>query len=126
MKRDMRLILTLLLLTFAAPAWAEWVKYDENDDMVYYYDPTTIKKSGQFRRVWTIQDLKQRHKDGALSMLGLRENDCKEERTRYLSVSGHSERMARGKVLGIENVAGKWAYIAPGTIGAAVMKIVCQ
>lgn len=124
----MRLILTLLLLTLTAAAWAEeWVKFfvtDAGDNI--YYDPATIKKNGNLGRVWVIQDLKQRFKHGELSRHGLEEYDCKEEQRRFLSVSEHSERMAGGVVLTSELGSGTWLYIAPETPAAVLLKLVCK
>ena len=53
------------------------------------------------------------------------EYDCKEERYRVLSISGHSGPMAGGETLGSDSSRGNWNYIAPGTIGETVLKFVC-
>lgn len=121
----MRLILTLLLALAAAPAWAEWVNLSETDTATHYIDPATIRKDGNLRRVWELQDLKQRHKDGEMSRRVLAEYDCKEERRRFLSISGHSEPMARGNVLDTDYSPGEWRYIPPNTPSESVLRFVC-
>jgi hypothetical protein len=121
----MRLILTLLLLTLTAPAWAEWVKYTEDAIASYYYDTATIEKRGNLRRVWELSDLKEAF-EGALSIRGMAEYDCKEERGRGLSFISHTEQMARGKILVSRNEADKWSYIRPNTVSALMLEIVCQ
>lgn len=121
----MRLVLCLLLTFAAAPAWAEWVEVSETDNSIYYIDPATIRKDGNLRRVWTIQDLKQRHKDGEMSRRGLYEYDCKEERFRILSISEHSDPMARGKTLFSDSEPGKWIHTPPETPSQTMLRIVC-
>jgi len=127
----MRLILTLMLMTFTAPAWAEWVKMGETDIATLYYG-AAIKKKGNFRRVWTIQDLKQRTKEGVMSRRALEEFDCEEKRYRILSLSGHSKRMGRGKLLTIFNYSppsgggGEWNYVPPSTGATRILNIVCK
>jgi len=43
----MRVALIALLMLATAPAWAEWVKVDETDEVVIYVDPATIRKDGK-------------------------------------------------------------------------------
>jgi hypothetical protein len=109
-----------------APAQTNWVKVTESDDATHYIDPATVKKDSNSRKAWDLQDLKQRDKDGAMSRRGLVEYDCKEERRRLLAVSSHSEPMAGGKTLHSDNVAVTWGYIAPNTVAAIKLKIVCS
>ena len=90
----MRLILYLFLALSAAPAWAAWVEVGGKiDEVIFYIDPATIRKDSNLRRVWAIEDLKQRHKDGEMSRRALYEYDCKEERVRILSGTEHSDPM---------------------------------
>lgn len=108
-------------------AGAEWVVYRENDEMVFYYDPATIRKDGNLRRVWGLQDLKQRNKDGYLSLRALTEFDCENERARTLSSSVHSGAMAGGKVLYTETTkTPQWNYIPPGTVAEVLFRRVCK
>jgi hypothetical protein len=120
----MRVLLCLLAFV-SAPAWAEWVRVDGTNIANHYIDPTTIKKDGNLRRVWDLQDLKQRDEDGKMSIRTLVEYDCKEDRLRPLSFSTHSERMGGGNVLFTVDIDGKWAYIAPETVAATKLKVVC-
>ena len=121
----MRLVLSLLLALAAVPARADWVKVVESAEGVLYFDPTTISKDGDLRSVWTIQDLKQRHKDGELSRRVLREYDCKEQRRRALSFSMHSDPMGDGRTLYSQTHPSKWRSNTPGTTGDAISQIVC-
>ena len=106
-------------------AWAEWVMYFEAKTITYYYDPATIRKDGNMRQVWRIQELKQRTADGEKSRRMRIEYDCKEERYRILSASVHSEPLAEGKVIYSEIKDNIWTVIPPASASEAMFKIVC-
>ena len=121
----MRLVFIFLLMALAAPAWAEWVKYGETDIASLYYEPATIKKHGNRVGVWRITDLKERHKDGALSFHGLEEYDCKEERVRFVSLTAFSGPMASGKILRSARKQFE-RNILPGSVAETMLKILCR
>jgi hypothetical protein len=123
MKKLLLTLLTALMLTGAA--WAEWEKIAENDFAEYYIDRATIRKDGNLRRVWRLQDLKQRDKDGVLSRRFRAEYDCKQERDRILSFITHSEPMADGTILKLASMNNEWSDIPPNSIAEDVLKIVC-
>jgi len=120
------LIVILLLLSFIAPAWAEWVRYGETDWVVVYYESTTIGKNGEFRRVWTILDLKKRRRRGGLSRRYLSNYDCKNNRKRVLSHITYSEHMAGGKVVSKREIPGGWFTIRPDSFSATMHRIACK
>jgi hypothetical protein len=121
----MRIILYFVIGLVAAPALAEWVAVSESNDLVAYIEPDSIRKNGNFRKVWQVQDLKQRDEHGAMSRRLLIEYDCKVERFRVLSTSTHSEPMAAGKTLISARVPGKWTAFAPDTPAEDTLEIVC-
>lgn len=122
----MRIVLCLLIALVAAPAWAEWVAVGETKKNANgYIDPATISKNGNFRKVWQLQDLKERGKDGAMSRRVLWEYDCNEGRDRMLSISTYSEPMARGNSLSEFDPGESWSHITPNTHSAIIIKIVC-
>ncbi len=112
----MRVLMMAVLLVTALPAAAQkWVHQGENDVVSIYFDPGTVRVNGHVRRVWELQDLKQRGSSGEMSHRVLREYDCKEERYRTLSYSMHSEPMAEGRTLSSSSEPGNWNYIPPRT-----------
>ena len=121
----MKKLLIAMVLIATGSAWAEWVKLGENKDANIYIDPASIRKDGNLRRVWQIQDLKQRNKDGEMSRRARREFDCKQERFRFLSLSSHSEPMAGGTTLFSEGEDAKWHDIPPDSVAEAMQKFVC-
>ncbi len=121
----MRIILYFLIALAAAPAWAEWVAVSESKELVAYIEPSSIRKNGSLRKVWQVQDLKQRDEHGAMSRRLLIEYDCKDERFRVLATSTHSEPMAAGKTLVSVDVPSKWSAFAPDTPAEDTLEIVC-
>jgi hypothetical protein len=121
-----KLILACALATSAASAFAEWTKVGEVDEGSTYIEYKTIRKDGNLRMIWQIQDLKQRHKDGEMSRRARYQYDCKNDRSRFLSMTAHSESMGKGLLLaGPIKGSGQWYEIAPNTTTEEVLKIVC-
>ena len=122
----MRLALCFLLTFASAPAWAEWVKVSETDGAVFHIDSRTIQKHGHMRRVWEVQDLKQKHEDGYMSIRPLADYDCKERRRRILLIHGHDQPMAGGRILMSDKHPGEWISVAPDTPFEKILDTVCS
>lgn len=118
--------LLLALLFATSPAWAGWVLAVQTADGDFYIDPETIRKNGDFVIVWSLVDMKQRSKSGILSLQTREEYDCKEERTRALSIITHSEPMARGEILANYTETRLWMAIPPGSPNEEKLKFVCR
>jgi hypothetical protein len=109
------------------PTSTQWAKWSEGKEAVFYYDPATVTKKDNLRRVWEVQDLRQRDEFfGALSRRLLTEYDCTVARTRHLYISAHAERMVGGKILVTNEAAGAWRSILPKTSDAVMLLIVCD
>lgn len=117
------LLLALLLVT--GSAWAGWVQVSESDEVDFYIDPATIRKDGNFRAAWEIQNLKRRDENGEFSRRIRKEYDCKQRRSKILSFSLHSEPMAGGTVLINSKLSSTWEAIPPGTPVETALEIVC-
>jgi hypothetical protein len=122
-----KVVVTLLILLFAHPAWAEWVRYDQSPLVSSYYDPTTVKKSGNMVRVWVLTDLVARL-DGQWSRRALKEFDCKEKRNRTLQQTSFSGAMMSGEIDSKYSFvrAGEWKDISSGSPRATLREIVCS
>lgn len=104
---------------------AGWVAIGKSYGFVQYVDPTTVRKDGNFRRVWQVQDLEARTQNGELSHRALAEYDCKERRARYLSATSHSGPMASGQTIVSMNNPTPWHDVPPGTISEGNLQFVC-
>ena len=121
----MKTLLLTLTLLITGSAWAEWVRVDGNESLSIYIDSATIRKDGNFRKAWELQDLKQRHKGGELSRRMKTEYDCKQERSRILSFTTHSGSMAEGDILFSSETGGTWIDAPPKTMSETILRVVC-
>jgi hypothetical protein len=121
----MKKLFLVCLMMLAGSAWAEWMRIGATDSENFFYDPTTIRKDGNIRRVWELRDFGKRNKDGEMSLRARVEYDCKQESYRVLGLSTHSEPMAEGKALYAENRDNIWKVIPPASASEAMFKIVC-
>ena len=90
-----------------------------------FIDPASIRKDGNMRTVRELYDLKQPYTNGELSRRKVSEYDCKEGRSRVISLTVHSEHKGRGEVLAAIFIPTGLDDVEPSTINAAQFKIVC-
>ena len=121
----MKKLFLVCLMMLAGSSWAEWVRYEETEKTIFYYDPATIRKEGDLRRVWVLLDSRKRNDKGDMSSRVRFEYDCKKERYRFLGFSSHAEPMAGGEVLLMGGEDNNWMAIAPNTVDETILKIVC-
>jgi hypothetical protein len=123
-----KLLMTLLIsLVLTGSSWAEWVLVGGFvNDTMFYYDPSTIRKDGNFRKVWELRDLiRQQIKGGELSVTSRKEYDCQKELFRTLFLSTHSNQMGTGSLLLSGNTSEDWNEIPPNSASELTLKIVC-
>ena len=97
-----RLLLGLMLLMTATAASAEWMRSGGNDRLIQYVDIATIRRNGNFVKMWHLTDFNTvQTTDGAsyLSQKSQQEYDCKEEKSRILAFSWFDGQMGKGKVV---------------------------
>ena len=112
----------------ATAASAEWTSFHYSDEIILYIDRATIRRKGDFVKMWELIDFKAVQNNGIYSYLTQRsqhEFDCKEEQTRLLAFSWLSGKMGSGSVVYSNSDVGKWSPIAPNTIDEAQWKIAC-
>src|SRR5271167_1100952 len=111
----------LSLLVAATPAWASWMKVDEDDDRAIYIDLTEIGKNDNLRKAWKLQDLKKEGSQGEKSSRSYWEFDCAMQRARLLESSLYSGAMASGKILASKG-AGDWHNVEPRSVGEIIFR----
>jgi hypothetical protein len=117
-----------VLLAFAPAVSAEWVKIYEDGGSVGYIDPSTIKKvNDNLRRVSELLDFKKPDPQfrGEMSHLFLVEYDCKSKAVRIVSVTGHAERMAKGRITNSATPKRSWSPIDPRSHHMKQLRMVC-
>ena len=121
------LVLTLLLLS-SGPAYAEWVKINENDTFTVYVDPDTIRRNGDLVKVWALTDYTTRQTVADRSFLSSKaynEFDCAEERQRELAVMWFSGKMGNGNGVWISFDETPWRPVTAGSVGQGVWNFAC-
>jgi hypothetical protein len=122
----LKALLLLISVFTSSSSLAQWELYGEVTEAFLYIDFSTVRKDGNLRKVWVLQDLKQRQKEGALSLRARVEYDCKGERYRYLSATSHSSQMAQGNVINSQTGLSDWIDVAPRTATEDSFKLVCS
>lgn len=123
----MKNLFLVCLMMLTGSAWAEWVRHSIGEDsIIHYFDPATIRKDGNMRRVWELQDLRERGKFGEMSRRMRFEYDCKQERYKSLGFSFHTEPMAGGTVLLSDGERNEWKAIPPDTTAETIFNILCS
>ncbi len=127
-----RLCVALLLLFTANFAWADWVRLTESDaGIVFFVDPTTVRRSGNLVRMWVLHDYKTTqitvpHKDSYLSSKVQNEYDCQDEKSRNLYFTWHSGNMGGGKVVYTSSgTPSSWTPISPGSVNQSLFNEAC-
>jgi hypothetical protein len=125
------LLITLLVLS-SGPAYAEWVEIDSSDSNGGYtahVDPDTIRRKGDLVKMWYLFDYKtqQTMRNGSyLSERAQGQFDCAEERFRLLALMYSSGNMGIGNTIYTDLNEGKWAPVAPKSIGEVMWKAACR
>ena len=123
-------ILALMLAAVSGAAMAEWVDLGESDRSTAYFDPATIRRSGDKVKMWRLIDLKSPDRAGGgqpyLSVKAQDEFDCKDERFRTLYIQFHSGKMGNGTTTGTGEGDMKWTPVSPGSVGEAIWKAACS
>lgn len=125
----MKPVTLLLGLLISTPALANWELHASNESFDYYYKKESIKRNGNFIRVWTLQDIKNdkgRTQEGELSRRSYDEVDCKESRFRSLSLDLFSGQMAQGEIVFAIKDADRWRFIPPDSAMEILEKLICK
>ena len=124
----MKRILIVILLVISGNSYAEWTQFGGSDEFTQYIDKETIRRNGNFVKMWDLKDFKTAQNyssDSYLSDKAQWEYDCKEERGRILAFSWFSGQMGNGKVVYLKSDTGKWSPIQPDSVGEALWKVAC-
>jgi hypothetical protein len=120
------LLPALLLLVLCVSAQADMVKVFENiRGTVVYADSSTLSENGDLRRVVEVQSYREPGPRGMLSMKLVKEYNCKKETAQIISYSMHSERMAKGNLIGQVNTPGPVDNLTKNPGGAGGWRFAC-
>ena len=115
-----------IALLFAGSVWAEWSNIGENDVDTVYVDLQSMHSQGNIRKVLELQDLKQRGKNGEMSVLTKSEYDCEKATYRVMAVTTFAGPMAAGKKISTKNINSKvWVSVESAADDETVFDTVC-
>lgn len=121
-------ILMMLLALMSSNAMAEWVDAGANETQRLYYDPATIRKTGDVVKMWHLHDYSEARDLAGKKYMSLRvlsEFDCWKNEFRIFNETYHSENMAGGDVLSTVSGPTKWQPVPRGSFNEILKKIAC-
>jgi hypothetical protein len=122
-----KLLLALIVSSFSASAAAQWVMLGETHDTVLFHAQDSLRKAGNFRQVWELQDYKEDvFGDGVRSMRYQAEYDCLGGRLRVLYLQAFKSQMARGEAFNIPFNGKDWVPVPPNSIASISLGVVCS
>jgi hypothetical protein len=124
-----RLLLIMLLVLSASPAYAEWVEIDSTDTYTLYADPDTILRKEDLVKMWVLYDYKIAMSvkgEMTFSAMSQSEYDCVAESSRSLAFTFFSGHMRTGETLYSNSYIGKWEPVPPGGISHSMWKFACD
>jgi hypothetical protein len=125
-----KLLIGLVLSVVASAASAEWVLVvttaagDKS-----YADPKTKRRTGNTVRIWEIADFAKPMVTDRIPFYSnriYRQYDCAERTGQSLQITSFVGQMATGAIEGTLNTPGSKSFIAPNTIGEALLDFACK
>ncbi len=122
-------LLILMLAVVSSSAMAEWVWVTGSfeEATMIYANPATIRKKGNIVKLWTLTDYKVAKRLSDKKYMSSKEQyqyDCKEERSRLLTVTAFSKNMGKGEVVGTGGPT-EWDSVMPDSLDEASWKFAC-
>ena len=93
---------------------------------VHFYDPTSMKNNGRFKKVWILTSYGEEQTGGYRSVKSFYELDCKEDRARSYTMLLYTDEMAAGDVIGAQHDKLKeWSVYPADSIFSQIADAVC-
>ena len=115
-----------LILTIYCSASAAWTVYAENDERIMSVELSSVRKDGDTRTFWLMNDYKQISPYGDLSARTKVVFDCKKEMKKILDFATFSQRNLGGAVTSTLTPVSKWEHIPPSTYDYLLIDVVCK
>ena len=125
-----KVILMMLLVIVSSSVMAEWISVvtPVDDKLTTYADPSTISKSGNRVKMWSMVDFKEAEElKGGVYIKSVKrqiEYDCKDKKKRLLSGELFSGNMGSGEIISTSE-KGVWIPASLGTGNIKLWNIAC-
>lgn len=108
---------------------AEWTGVGGTDSQNFFADLTTIRKTGNIAKMWSLLDLKTADTTLSrryLSMKMQNEFDCTRGEYRFISSQNYSGNMGMGEVVFRNDTVAEWNPIPPNSAVRSLWKAACK
>ncbi len=124
----MRNFFTVLLMFVTTQVGADWARIATGGGgtITFYIDDSSILRIGNLRQARELVDRTTPDSNGMLSMQGLLEYDCKEEKSRWSSETWYSGNMGAGRILRNDTSIREWNHVLQGKTGNTLLRYVCS
>ena len=127
MRTYTKVCLLSVLMVLNGSALAEWVYVTENDEVKYYIDDTSLRLNKNIRSGWGIMNFKEPLPTGEKSFRLLSEYDCKNIKTRIITLTTHSGLFATGRVMASGPTQNSpFSDVAPYSGEMEALKFICS
>lgn len=125
-----RILWAVLFMGVSTPASAQWVliKEDPNKGASHYFDPTSVRESGDhYKKAWVLSSYGEKQKGGYQSLKTFYEFDCNDERARSYTMLLYSDVMAAGNTVGAHHDALKeWFQYPADSFFKQIATTICD
>lgn len=120
--------MVLFLLMAVTTVQAKWIKADAVVKLgeAHYFDPETLQKNGQFRRIWVLSSYDETQKGGHHAVKTLYEFDCTYHKARSITMLLYLNKEAKGMVIGAHHDESRdWFGFSANSIFRHIAETVC-
>lgn len=120
--------MVLFLLMAVTTVQAKWIKADAaaKPGEAHYFDPETLQKNGQFRRIWVLSSYDETQKGGHHAVKTLYEFDCTYHKARSITMLLYPDKDATGMVIGAHHDESRdWFGFSANSIFRHIAETVC-
>lgn len=125
MKKCLTVLVLLLIVTTVQ---AKWIKADAaaKPGEAHYFDPETLQKNGQFRKIWVLSSYDKAQKGGHHAVKTLYEFDCARHKARSVTMLLYPDKEAVGMVIGAHHEDSlDWFGFSANSIFRHIAETVC-
>ena len=115
-----KLLLILFLAIVSNNAMAEWILIQTGKESNEFFDPATIRVSGNTAKMWSLTNISKNIKhirpgEKAFAVKTVHEYDCKEHKSRLLFVAWYNDYMGTGGIeRSSESPDSEWKAVTSG------------
>ncbi len=126
MKKCLLMIFLFMLVTSAQ---ARWIALDPaaKQGETHYFDPDTLHRNEQFRKIWVLSSYDEKQKGGYYSIKSLYEFDCMESKARSITMLLYPDKEGAGTVIGAHHEESQdWFGYSVSSIFKYIADAVCD